>query len=255
MKVFNLKIMLFVLAITVLFVGCENKEPEPEPEKPEGTEVVELTVIPIDNIVQFYAVAGTVSVDWGDGKSNTYSAVNTSTEIKHTFENNNLRTVEITAQGLTYFGDAEFVGGGAMLMEPSIKGQLQRLSFTSCTGLNEISVMYTGLKEISKNTALVNLYCMLNQLTALDISKNIALQMFNCSGNLLTALDASENTALTRLYCAGNLLDVLELNDLFANLPQHSSGDYNIVILDNPGSFDCDTSIANGRGWGVVFRI
>ena len=66
----------------------------------------------------------------------------------------------------------------------------------------------TGIEHL---TALKNLYCIGNQLTALDVSHNTALIFLACNNNQLTALDVSQNTALNKLYCYNNQLTALDV--------------------------------------------
>ena len=66
--------------------------------------------------------------------------------------------------------------------------------------------------DVSKNTALKELFCFSNQLTALDVSKNTALEILSCSDNQLTELDVSKNTALTALECHVNQLTALDVS-------------------------------------------
>lgn len=58
-----------------------------------------------------------------------------------------------------------------------------------------------SLKGIEYFTALENLYCDFNKLTALDVSENAALKELKCSNNRLTKLDVSNHTELTYLDC------------------------------------------------------
>jgi len=53
--------------------------------------------------------------------------------------------------------------------------------------------------DLSKNTALLWLYCAKNELTTLDLSKNTALVWLYSGENQLTTLDLSNNTALKLL--------------------------------------------------------
>ena len=66
--------------------------------------------------------------------------------------------------------------------------------------------------DVSKNTALKELWCYANQLTVLDVSKNTALRILNCYGNRLTTLDVDKNTALEKLHCDGNQLTTLDVS-------------------------------------------
>jgi hypothetical protein len=128
--------------------------------------------------------------------------------------------------------------------------QLTTLDVSGCTALTNLDCggnQLTAL-DVSRCTALTNLSCSNNQLTALDVSGCTALTDLYCSSNKLTALDVSKCTALTNLYCSGNQLTTSALNSLFNSLPI-VRGDSYISIYDNPGSSDCDRSIAENKGW------
>ena len=89
------------------------------------------------------------------------------------------------------------------------------LTKAEIAGVNGIDVYdknIASLKGIEYFTALTELYCYNNQLTALDVSKNTALKVLDCSSNQLTALDVSKNTALTELYCYANQLTALDVS-------------------------------------------
>jgi len=90
--------------------------------------------------------------------------------------------------------------------------------------------------------------CHENQLTALDVSNNPMLEELSCSENLLTKLDVSKNPALTGMVCSNNQFTAAALNALFGSLSLRR-GD--IFIDGNPGSYDCDKSIATRKGWTV----
>jgi hypothetical protein len=68
-----------------------------------------------------------------------------------------------------------------------------------------------------------------------------------CSNNQLTALDMSSNTALMVLICFNNQLTADALNALFRSLPTVGTNEIN--IWNNPGTGDCDRSIATAKGW------
>ena len=79
----------------------------------------------------------------------------------------------------------------------NIKEMSEIRYFTALTELNCSGNQLTAL-DVSNNTALTWLYCYDNQLTALDVS-NTALTELNCNVNQLTTLDVSNNTALETL--------------------------------------------------------
>ena len=104
--------------------------------------------------------------------------------------------------------------------------------------------------DVSLNTKLIYLVCFNNQLTSLDVSKNTELTAFECGENQLTSLDVSNNTKLTNLECRENYLTAAALNALFETLNDNAGGK-SILIGDNPGTDDCDLSIATDKGWEV----
>ena len=82
--------------------------------------------------------------------------------------------------------------------------------FTALNELNCSNDKLTAL-DLSANTALETLHCNNNQLTALDMSANTALRNLNCYSNQLTALDVSKNEALVLLNCSNNALSALDV--------------------------------------------
>ncbi|GBU20992.1 hypothetical protein R80B4_00879 [Fibrobacteres bacterium R8-0-B4] len=82
------------------------------------------------------------------------------------------------------------------------------------TALEELNCGYNHLTalDLSNNTVLTSLACDSNQLTELDISKNPALKYLSCDGNRLTTLDVSNHTALEYLDCGRNQLTALDLS-------------------------------------------
>jgi hypothetical protein len=75
-----------------------------------------------------------------------------------------------------------------------------------------------------------------------------------CDGNRLTSLDVSKNTALTELACQDNQFSSKSLNALFRTLHSNAGSKDGIGIQNNPGTNDCDRSIATNKGWRVYDR-
>ena len=82
------------------------------------------------------------------------------------------------------------------------------------TALRELNCSFNELTalDVSQNIGLTDLDCCFNQLTALDVSQNTALYNLNCQSNQLTALDVSECTALVALICDNNQLTALDVS-------------------------------------------
>jgi hypothetical protein len=88
--------------------------------------------------------------------------------------------------------------------------------------------------------------------TSLDVSKNTKLKQLACGGGELTSLDVSKNTELVYIKCRSNNISAEALNALFGSLPTRTASDNaEIVIGYNPGTDNCDRSIATGKGWTV----
>jgi hypothetical protein len=85
--------------------------------------------------------------------------------------------------------------------------------------------------DVSKNTALIELFCFINQLTHLDVSKNIALDRLDCCKNKFSA--SALNALLVTLHD-----NIIEYNTVY--------------IYQNPGTDSCNTKIAENKGWNVV---
>jgi len=90
--------------------------------------------------------------------------------------------------------------------------------------------------------------CVWGELTAVDVSRNTALKTLLLSMSHLTGLDLSKNSALTYVDVKANQFAAAALNDLFGSL--HGNGG-TINIAYNPGTDDCNKSIAEAKGWTV----
>ena len=180
---------------------------------------------------------GVATVDWGDGSEKVSLTLNEekSVEFEHSYPNASIRTIIINGDnitGLTCYG-------------------ISNLDVSRCTELTLLgcSGTFTSL-DLRKNTALKGLYIVGNQCTYLDLSKNTALTELLITGSQLTNFDLSKNTVLTKLEI-DNLLTSSTLNALFRTL-HSNTGEKIIFIENNPGSKDCDRSIAESKGW--MFR-
>lgn len=84
--------------------------------------------------------------------------------------------------------------------------------FTALTDLSCFINQITAL-DISNNTRLTSLTCFSNQISTLDVSNNPELTYLFCSDNELTELDVNNNPKLTHLYCSANELTELNVNN------------------------------------------
>ena len=91
-------------------------------------------------------------------------------------------------------------------------GYITAAGLAGVTTINVNEKSIADLKGIEYFTALKELSCNNNQLTALDLSANTALETLHCNNNQLTALDMSANTALRNLNCYSNQLTALDVS-------------------------------------------
>ena len=197
------------------------------------------------------------SIDWGDGKK--FNMDNTTfispyfDYVAYNFEHS---YSDVSEHHITITGDN-------IVLLDCPKNQLTTLNVSNYHELRGLSCWENQLTtlDLSKNTALGHLNCNWNQLTSLDVSRHTELWGLFCSWNQLKNINVSlQNTVLDRLECDNNQLPTYALNDLFRSLhgnivryTKHSGTipDFLLVIHDNPGTNDCDVSIAQKKGWVV----
>ncbi len=80
-------------------------------------------------------------------------------------------------------------------------------------------------------TEITGLYCVSNNLEALDVSKNTKLEDISCSDNRLSSLDVSQNKNLGMLICMDNSLSSLDVTGLSGLRILQCSGN-NLTSLD-----------------------
>lgn len=93
-------------------------------------------------------------------------------------------------------------------------GILSKTEIENTTDIDVCNSSNKSLQGIEYFTSLQRLYCWNNwnqELTTLDLSKNTALQELYCNNNKLTTLDISGCIALKTLYCYDNNLMTLDL--------------------------------------------
>ena len=111
--------------------------------------------------------------------------------------------------------------------------------------------------DVSKNTALTFLLCNKNIITGLNLKNNITLGSLSCRENLITDLDLGNNVMLHRVECSINDLSSTALNNLFKTLhgDKIKGTEKGIYVDRNPGSYLCDISIAETKGWSVTYKF
>lgn len=131
---------------------------------------------------------------------------------------------------------------------------LTSLNVSNIIGLTYLDCLNNRLTSLNvdNNTALKYIDCSTNRLTSLNVSNNKVLEQLWCSSNQLSNLDLSKNKSLNLVNCNLNNFARTDLNDLFETL--HSNNvemTKYIYIFSNPGTNNCDISIATNKGWTV----
>ena len=140
---------------------------------------------------------GKVSIDWGDG-------VKKETNIDAAFDGWNQTAitgkvtgeVKIYADNLIYLDCTSRVdGAGITSIDLSKATALEQLFLSG----NKLTTL-----DVTHNTALKKLEPQNNKLTALDITKNTALERLDVTNNLITSIDFTKNTKLNYLKISDN---------------------------------------------------
>jgi Leucine-rich repeat (LRR) protein len=216
----NLRAMVTIvacLAATSLFWSCNKNDDEDTPVvKGQMTMTTQQ-----DNVRLRIIGSGTMTINWGDGTSTTYT-LSPDDWCFYNYSGSSAHTITITGENITHLYSVEDnrltslnVSGCTALTELWCSGNhLTALDVSNNTALTYLACAKNHLTalNVSKNTALTALHCDLNQLTALNVSNNTALTVLNCSNNQLTSLDVSKNTALTSLFCRRNQLTTLDVS-------------------------------------------
>ena len=173
---------------------------------------IEIKVYPeiIKNIVKFYTTTQKITIDWGDGTVDDLTPNGITIGFTHTYTNDNLQTVKVNTEGMTYF----YCSSHDCQTNRVYGFAFQELRFGNCPELKSIecSPQKLTILDVSKCIALTWLDCHSNNLTALDVSKCIALTDLECGSNQLTALNVSGCTNIRSLRCGENKLSTLDLS-------------------------------------------
>ena len=228
-----------MIATVVLAIACDKEE-----EGNEGNEVgpnpMTMTTQKSD-VTLIMSGLGTVTIDWGDNTEiETYNDLQSPYIYTHVYSGSSIHTVTITGN---HVEQLECYGQGVLTLDVSKNPRLYRLY----CGYNKITKL-----DLSNNSVLGKLECYMNDLISLDLRNNTELTYVNCHSNLLTNLDFSKNTILNHIRCENNELTSSALNAMFGTLNDITGQTKKLYIRYNPGTNDCDISIAENKGWNVI---
>ena len=275
------KALLFIItcfALLTLFSGCKKDK-----DKPTITMKTES-----NNVTIYMAGNGTINIDWGDGSEIeifTLSAVDEygnwpDKNYSHNYTVASVHTITITEEKLTHLQcnnnqliTLDVSGCSTLTNLFCSDNQLTNLNVSNCIALTSLYCYNNQLIDLnvsncklltyfdcSKNQinnldinnykAITYLQCSINEITNLDVKNCIALTGLYCNNNQLMSLDVSDCIDLIWLGCGANRLTSTELNVLFGTLRGNPiEQNKTIYIDDNPGTDDCDRTIATNKGW------
>ncbi len=158
--------------------------------------------------------AGYMNTNWANAIDTTATYVETQAECDalaqtYTPDDNFENYLEThDANGSTVpIGDPSSMGNGIANDDYVTTSRINTV-----TNLDVAYLSIADLTGIEDFTALTNLSCHHNNLTALDVTQNVSLTELYCNNNQITSLDVSQNTALTKLYCYQNQLSALDVS-------------------------------------------
>jgi len=258
-----------LLAESIIFSGCGKFEGDNNDRLKTGQ--FEVKVKPDrNNRISFQAITKKITIDWGDGKVDTFSPNRINREFIHEYPDQSAQTVSIVTESMT-----EFFSHYLPIIIGNIgKGNFRELRFGNCF---ELEKLYCNNKQLNvldvKNAVaslkilnsqgnlltsldvggaskMTDLFCNSNQLTELNLSSCTALTKLYCQYNQLAELNLSSCTALAELWCNDNQLSTSALNAIFYSLPDRTQDSVGEVFFwENPGTAFCDVSILESKNW------
>lgn len=195
----------YIHGIRVITTTKNEDGGEATPETPGNDYTVKFTAETSDTereVNVALSKPGKVSIDWGDG-------VKKETNIEAAFDGYNQTAitgkvtgeVKIYADNLIYLDCTSRVDGAG----------LTSIDLSKATALEQLFLSGNKLTalDVTKNTALTRLEPQNNQISSLDLTKNTELERLDVTNNLLTSLDISKNTKLNYLKISDNKFEGL----------------------------------------------
>lgn len=201
----NTKGDVYIHGIRVITTTKNEDGGEATPETPGNDYTVKFTAETSDTereVNVALSKPGKVSIDWGDG-------VKKETNIEAAFDGYNQTAitgkvtgeVKIYADNLIYLDCTSRVDGAG----------LTSIDLSKATALEQLFLSGNKLTalDVTKNTALTRLEPQNNQISSLDLTKNTELERLDVTNNLLTSLDISKNSKLNYLKISDNKFEGL----------------------------------------------
>lgn len=231
--------MIFV--IIVLTTAC-CKDDKSEFDRNQITMTTQQSVVTLQ-----IAGPGPIAIHWGDSNIEKDTIRDFGFDgrkiYRHTYSGTSAHTITVTGKNIDHLVCS---GNGLTTLDVS---RYPVLLLVLCQN-NHLKNL-----DVSNNYALEYLGCSNNELTELDVSRNPELWGLYCYKNQLTKLNLSGNSKLRALVCENNSFTSEALNTMFETLHNNKIIDKFVYIGGNPGTNNCDISIADNKGWIVNMNI
>jgi Leucine-rich repeat (LRR) protein len=270
----RIKFLIIIAAALVFMVSCGQTTTKKSVENENVTtntgavskeNAMTLTLTPKYAVSFRLAGAGSVVINWGDGSpAETYDLYKYNEDREPDFHRrfetqpNTSVTITIIGENVTHLNctfneltSLDVSKNPKLTFLDCSTNKLTNLDVGKNPGLTHLNCSNNQLTQldISRNTFLETLYCSSNQLEKLNLSKNTQLGSLLCSDNQLISLEVGKNPKFTWLDCENNKLSASALNALFESLNDTELDEKSIYLDENPGTADCQISIAQQKGW------
>lgn len=130
--------------------------------------------------------------------------------------------------------------------------RLTEIDLSFCHGMDQINLDGNALNKLVMPTSqkLHTLTLMDNKLSSIDLSNNPKLTVLYLNNNNFSELDISNNKELSNVDISNNQFSWTSLNNIFTDLSLLYSRAW-IRITANPGTNQCDKTIASAKNWEV----
>jgi hypothetical protein len=208
--------LIVIVAIILLFLSCDTTKPE----APSRDGKIILITSNKEVILSFIAGEGWLTIDWGDGESTT--------EYIHPCK---MQPDPITT----------------LLQMP---GTFHYRHSYERTKRHNITISIDGHIRM--------LFCNFSGITDVYISETAPIYIFYSFSNLLRSFSANQNQTLEFIHLGKNLLSVHAIDRAFISLKKNDQppvyvSDRSIYIDGNPGRSQCNTAIAETKGWMIDY--
>ncbi|MDH7459751.1 hypothetical protein QEG73_00630 [Chitinophagaceae bacterium 26-R-25] len=192
--------------------------------------------------VQLALRGDNISVDWGDGKYETFNKLTEGTMVKHDFPRVGVYPVKLGGDNITYLYCMNVDGSNLDVTK------LPNLTYLDCSENHLRSL------DVSKNAKLTFLNCGDDELSSLDLSNNKELTYVDCSSsngymiNRFYSIDFSNNPVLKHLDCGGSRVINLNVSKNTALTYLDCQSNYDFTTLNISNNVQLDTLYCNNTG-------